>query len=409
MKTIDQTPTLSTTVSFANGLGIMENVQRLRNYHCIERRCMKILAGWFLNAPAYETKYTLGYHLWDHAEHVTWLRTRLVEMRGGHPDASVAPALRALMDEALNAPDTDSMLRGLYGVIKRALLAAYKEHLADADASANANEIRLLRRLIPELEAQLAWYDALKLEQKSDPWQDYIQDLLQMAGGIHGGCTESNQQPAIRNSHVRNSYVRPKTLLFDERIRIGELTPYDTRKTLDAKTATIEQFKVFFNELYAAALLATILFDSFEDGHPWEYYYDFSHHFWDECRHSEFGALRLKEFGLQPSVCNTSLLLASEGMPVLHRIYYLTLGLEVFFMPRKQPRIKEYMKNGDLRSQLFADQDWSDETNHVRYGKKWIEHLLTDDQRTPDDIHDEVKVHLERTTGKPQETICAPY
>ena len=96
-------------------------------------------------------------------------------------------------------------------------------------------------------------------------------------------------------------------------------------------------------------------------------------------------------------------------MPVLHRIYYLTLGLEVFFMPRKQPRVKEYMKNGDLRSQLFADQDWSDETNHVRYGKRWIEHLLTDDQRTPDDIQEEVQAHLERTTGKPQPTICAPY
>src|SRR4029078_1849227 len=136
MKTIDQTSTLATTVSFANGLGIIENVQRLRKYHRVERGCMKILAGWFLNAPAYETKYTLGYHLWDHAEHVNWLRTRLGEMRGGHPDAAVAPALRALMDEALNAPDTGSMLRGLYGVIKRALLAAYKEHLADADASA---------------------------------------------------------------------------------------------------------------------------------------------------------------------------------------------------------------------------------------------------------------------------------
>jgi hypothetical protein len=406
MITIDQTTTASETVSTANGLSISENVQRLRNYHCIERRCMKIHAGWFLNAPAYETKYTLGYHLWDHAEHVHWLRTRLVEMRGGHPDASVAPALRALMDEALNAPDTDSMLRGLYGVIKKALLVALKEHLTVADPSANACEIRLLRRLIPEIEAQIAWYDGLKLETKRDPWQAYIRGLLEAAGGIHGHSTATG---IPTGTAVRVPYLRPKTLLFDERIRIGELTAYDTRKTLDPKSATIEQFKVFFNELYAAALLATILFDSFDDGHPWEYFYDFSHHFWDEVRHSEFGATRLKEFGLQPSVCNTSLLIASEGMTVLQRIYYLTLGLEVFFMPRKQPRVKEYQKNGDLRSQLFADQDWSDETNHVRYGKRWIEHLLTDDQRTPDDIREEVQAHLERTTGKPQESICAPY
>jgi hypothetical protein len=447
MKNIESA-TAPAPVSSFNGLDIASSVQRLRTYHCVERRCIKVLAGWFLRAPAYETKYGLAYHLWDHAEHVTWLRARLVEMRGGQPDASVAPGLRAVLDETLHAPDTDAMLRGLYGVIKRDLLAAYREHLKLTDAAANASEIRLLRRIIPEIEAQLAWYDSLNLENGVCPWQEYIRAQWQAVGGISGerqatpappfqggengrtlttiaGAAEGarssppfergGSKPLGESSPnsfappTRTLFARPKTILFDQRIRIGELTPYDVRKTLDSRAATVEQFKVFFNELYAAALLASILFDAFDDGYPWEFYSDFAHHFWDEVRHSEFGALRLTELGERPSVCNPTLFEASESMPVLHRICYLTLGLEVYFMPRKQPRVKEYMNNGDQRSQLFADQDWSDETNHVRYGKKWIEFLLTDDQREVEDLQLEIRAHLERVTGRKHETVSAPY
>ncbi len=397
IKILDTTPSA--------GLDISSSVQRLRAYHTVERRSIRILAGWFLYAPAYETKYKLGYHLWDHAEHVTWLRQRLAEMRGGQPDASVPPALRALMDEALQAPDTDSMLRGLYGVIKRALLQAYKEHLDLADAAANASEIRLLRRLIPEVDAQLEWYESLNLEQQSDPWQEYIRALLNAAGGITGGQPKGPMPicPAGKR------FERSRTIHFDARVHSGELTPYETRRTLDPQAATVEQFKVFFNELYAASLLASVLFDSFDDGNPWEFYSDFSHHFWDEVRHSEFGALRLKELGHSPAVCNPALYEQSESLPVLHRICYLTLGLEVYFMPRKLPRVREYQANGDAPSQLFADQDWSDETNHVRYGKRWIDHLLQDDQRSPEDLQDEIRAHFERVTGRPQTEISAPY
>ena len=415
MPTAVQPPPANSEQLTARGLDIAASVQRLRHYHCIERRCIKTLAGWFICAPAYETKYKLGYHLWDHAEHVTWLRARLAEMRGGQPDASVPPALRSVMDETLNAPDCDSMLRGLYGVVKRELLAAYREHVGKADAAANASEIRLLKRIIPELEAQLAWYESLNLETHPDPWQEHIRALLNAAGGVAGFAAQSSPSPLTplppgeRGTVSRAPFVRPATIQFDERIRIGDLTPYDVRQKMDARLATIEQFKVFFNEMYAAALLASILFDAFEDGYPWEFYSDFSHHFWDEVRHSEFGALRLTEFGSCPSVCNPKLFEASESMPVLHRICYLTLGLEVFFMPRKQPRVKEYLANGDSRSQLFADQDWSDETNHVRYGKRWIEFLLTDDQRTVDDLQQEIKDHLERVTGRKHDSISAPY
>jgi len=99
----------------------------------------------------------------------------------------------------------------------------------------------------------------------------------------------------------------------------------------------------------------------------------------------------------------------SQGMPVLHRIAYLTLGLEVYFMPRKRPRVKAYIERNDPRSQFFADQDWSDEANHVRYGKRWVGFLLEDDMRTEEDVLAEVRKHLEAVTGKEQAAFAAPF
>jgi hypothetical protein len=57
---------------------------------------------------------------------------------------------------------------------------------------------------------------------------------------------------------------------------------------------------------------------------------------------------------------------------------------------------QQYRRRGDARSSLYADIDWSDEINHVRYGKRWIEWFLRDDARTIADIQSEVRVRLSR-------------
>ena len=78
-------------------------------------------------------------------------------------------------------------------------------------------------------------------------------------------------------------------------------------------------------------------------------------------------------------------------------------------MPRKEPRVREYEARGDHRSQLFADQDWSDEITHVRYGSTWCDHLLKDDFRTVEDLLEEVKQHLAAATGQEVSKISAPF
>jgi uncharacterized ferritin-like protein (DUF455 family) len=85
------------------------------------------------------------------------------------------------------------------------------------------------------------------------------------------------------------------------------------------------------------------------------------------------------------------------------------LGLEVFFMPRKSERTRYYEKHGDSRSQLFADVDWSEEINHVNYGKRWIKHFLEEDARTVEDIQGEISGYLEEFQKQLPEGKKAPW
>lgn len=391
--------------STRRGLGILETADKLRNYVYIEKAFIRISAGWFLQIRPYSHKYKLAYHLYDHCEHVTWMKGRLEEMRGGRPNASVRPEINNVLQEIIHAPDEVSFLNAFYGVVKRKLLNDYRNDLLALDPSANANEYRLFERIIADLDAQLKWYEGLELD-TGDEWSGYITGLIDSAGGFLGSDSRS---AAVSRPHAKR-FERPKTILVDDSIELGELVSYEEREEMNPEDATIEQFRVFFNELFAASLLASVIYDASEGGdYPWEFFEDFCRQFWDEARHSEFGAIRLKELGQEPDRCNPVLFELSENMPVLHRVAYLTRGLEAYFMPRKPKRLKEYQDRGDTRSQLFADHDWSDEISHVRYGTKWVDYLLDDDFRTVEDVLEEVKDHLSRMTGKEVKDISAPF
>jgi len=385
------------------GLNIPLSSQHLRNLAAVERARLRILSGWFLRIGNFEYKYKLAYHLYDASEHITWIRSRLKEMRGGNPDASVRPELTTILEKALHAPSDHDFLAGFYGVVTRDLLNTVENELNILDTAANANEVRILQRIRNNLQEQLRWYD--RLEAETSAWANYLQSQFIAIGGIHG----DHDKRAALSRFEATPFERPQTLQFDESITKGQLTSYERRMEMDSKGATIEQFKVFFNELYAAALLASILFDASNGNYPWEFFADFSRHFWDEARHSEFGAIRLRELGVEPDRVNLELFEESQSLPVLHRVAYLTRGLEAYFMPRKPKRVKEYEENGDIRSQLFADQDWSDEINHVRYGSRWTNYLLENDHREVEDIIEEVKEHLSRVRNTPVHNIEAPY
>lgn len=385
----------------AHGLSVYPLVDALRRAAYVERLSVKHLCGWFLAARPYEMKHRLGHHAWNHAEHTQWLQERLGYLRGGLGGPNLDPALIRFVALTQDAPSEYAYVAGSYLVLKRALLGHYEAMLAECDPTANAFDLRLLGRIVPEIREQIAWGE-LVLDDDPDPevtgaWAAYLQEALEQIGGL----SSAGGRPAFPEHPLRTPFELPDRILFDDRISDRPLTPHDEKSKLPYEDAVREQFRVFFNEIYAASMLAAILCESFEHSLPWAFIFDFTRHFWDEVRHSEFGAVRLKELGHEPDRCDQTLFLNSLSMPLLHRVCYLTLVLEPYYMPRKKPRFQEYGQAGDERSRLFADHDWSDEINHVRLGKEWLDRLLEDDARDLAQIKEETRQMLERTTGAP--------
>lgn len=390
-----------------HGIAVFPLTDRLRRAAYIERLSIKHLSGWFVAARPYEIKHQFGYDVWTHAEHTEWLLDRLHHLRGGHPSASIAPGLVHLVDLTLHAPDEYAYIRGAYQVLKKALLDFYEETLDACDPAANASDRRLLKRIIPELREQIAWSDEVLQDdphpEQSEAWAQHVRDQLGALGGLGGeGALPDDRHP------LKTSFSLPDEIQFDERISDKPLMPHEEKIKLDYEQSVREQFRVFFNEIYAASMLATILFESFEQNLPWAFIHDVARHFWDECRHSEFGAVRLKELGLAPDRCDQTLFKNGMDMPLLHRFCYLTMILETHYMPRKKPRFESYREAGDQRSQLFADHDWSDEINHVRLGKDWLEHLLEDDARDIKQLKNETKKILKKRS-KDREEVLSPF
>lgn len=374
------------------GLDVQSSAVQLRRYLSAHRAVMRALAGWLIATPRYEDKYAFGYQLWDHARHALAIQHRLSELRGGFSEASIEPRLDFALSELPHARDTGEFVDGLHVGLLGVLQDAYATHLGVAHPAANAPEIILIRQISSDLQRHQAWAGG-RLEPGSAPdaaWREYLLSLLSGGFGLDGasGTAEPHSRPHS------GLFRRPATILTDERIRRGGLLSFEDRRLLSYTEEVAEQFKVFFNEMYAACILASVLFDASASAVPLDFLCDVAHHCWDEVRHSEFGAVRLRELGLAPTQLDPILYEEAEGMPFMHRFCHLTLNLEVFFMPRKRPRKEQYEAAGDTASRLFADVDWSDEINHVRYGKRWTEWFLKDDARSIDDLKEEVEAYL---------------
>lgn len=391
------------------GVGIGKTADFIRRCAYVEQSLVRSLAGWFLKAPKWETKIRIGYLLYAHAEHAHDLTGKLDEMRGGNRHVSIDPDVEKACEELLHAPDASRFLAG-YAAAAAQLGAAYREYIEKADESANAPEIRMFRRILEDLGAaertasELAAEDGDAVQRSA--WAEYVHSLFSAAGGVSGFAPKT--ESAVRRP-AESRFEWPSPIVFDDRLRHADLGTYEQKMSLPLRERAIGEFEVYFNEFYAAALLATVLYDSWKLHAPRQYFMDIARHFWDEVRHAEFGAVRLRELGVEPSKINMSLFEQSRHMPILHRFCYLTYGLEVFFMPRKSERTRYYEQAGDARSQLFADVDWSEEINHVNYGKRWVNHFLENDARTIQDIQDEIAEFLARAGAALPEGRKAPW
>jgi len=207
------------------GYSVERTVQLLRRYLFVESQTMCCLVAHLNAVPEWEVKCGLSLHLWQDAEHCTWLRDRVKEMRTPplHLDRIPDPALDALIQELIRSRTTIELLTGVYRVLKPASIAAMQRHLAEANPLADQPTRRLLRFILLEEEEQLAWGDralgSLVEEEESgatveagEHWIAHLQAYLDAAGGIaaDGERATENELPPARAEEPFNPIRTPQ-------------------------------------------------------------------------------------------------------------------------------------------------------------------------------------------------------
>jgi hypothetical protein len=372
----------------AAGLAVDATVLRLRRYVYLKSQLLFIFTAHFNRLPEWETKSAISLHLWQDAEHSAWFRTRVTEMRTPphNLDKVPDPDLAALIAELQRPADSLEFLVGIYGVLKPALAAAFREHLRVAHPIADHPTRRLLRFAVSEEEEQIAWGEAAitallctEKRRADDPaltaWKNRLLARLAASGGIHG----EGQRVPVAPMHVPTLSWPASTSLIPKRdARFPHV--WRSRGVVPAPTRPVHErlwwmMNVRLNEMHVSELIATVIADWKDQ--PWAFYHDLARHLWDETRHCLLGEVAFVSQGIDFTQIPTHIGFAEYPNRELSppERYAFLWGIEQGLMTKtgKQAEVALARAGGDDRATVFQDFDWADEVLHAAIGRRWLE------------------------------------
>jgi hypothetical protein len=373
------------------GYGVERTVTLLRRYLYVEGETMRCLAAHLNGIPEWEVKCAVSLHLWQDAEHGTWLRSRVKEMRtpplhlGEVPDK----ALAAFFEELIRSEATSELLIGVYQVLKQELIRALRRHMVEANPLADQPTMRTLKFILLEEEEQLEWgLDALgsvleheqpSAEERSslDAWEDHLNAYLDAAGGISGDwerTSEADLPPSRAVGRFEPVRIPRRDGRFSRVWRSRGIRPED----VSPHERDWWNLYVRLTEMHVPELLALIMYD-WKD-RPWEFYHDVARHLWDEARHAMLGEVAFEARGA--NMFDVPHEIAFAELPNTQfdprDRYVLLWGAEQGAMkgPTGKRRQHDVAKAAtDPLSITFHDFDWADEVLHVQIARRWLKPL----------------------------------
>lgn len=368
------------------GISVDATVDRLRRYVYLKSQSLFIMAEHFNAVPEWEVKGALSLHMWQDAEHSTWLRARITEMRTPphHLDKVPDAALADFIGELRNAADTPELLVGLYEILKPRFIEALRDHLNATHIIADHPTRRLLRFILSEEEEQVAWgQQALQALLPRDPaslerlnnWRTHLQAYLSAAGGISG------HEPRPASASLPSP--RPSSFQATSRVprRDGRFPHvWRSRGVVPAADRPVHEriwwmMNVRLNEMHVSELIASVIADW--KGQPWSFYHDLARHLWDETRHCMLGEISFASQGIDFTKIPTHIGFAEYPNTQLEPAdrYSFLWGIEQGLMGKtgKQAEVALAQAGGDERAEVFQDYDWADEVLHAQIGRRWLE------------------------------------
>lgn len=355
----------------AGGLSVDECVARLKRCHWMFRRLHGIFIHRLTSEPVYELKMAFSLHAHYCAEHAAALRKRVGEMREPPLGLNVAPdeGLEVCFDEILAAPDTATLLHGIYAVAMPGLEACLARHLEETNPLLDHPSLRVCRFALLEVR-EMNEYGRQALEAFADgtdrsEWTGVLSGLL--AGEKIERRYSANPPPydpvPRRDGRFPDPYnmgVHAEAFLYDE--------------AMPVEPKTLMLYYKRLREIDVPEMMASILAQTPDK--PWGYVADMTRQLWDEARHAMMGEVGFVRAGLDwrelVKVNFTWSLALNTQLEPLERhavLYFIEQGL----MPKTGKRFEweTAIAGGEGFAALVQDYDWADEVLHARIGRDW--------------------------------------
>ena len=363
-------------------LGIDANRQLLNRYRYVEHEGLRLLAGWLPRVATFELKCELGRTIWENALHVNALYLRLREIQSPAFQVPADPALVRLMQELPHAPDEFGLALAYYRVLVPGLILALEHHETATFPNSDQPSVHALRHGLLDLRAQgervapvlAAAERAGKITAAARNCENYVRDQLAAAGGADGTGPRPARPPAAPAG--RKVFTAPREAARDERFTqrgadFAQMPPED-----NYAEHTAEEFERYSTEMLAAETVALVLHAV--TGMPWEFEFDTARHLYDEVRHCLMGYEWMRQHGMDPfdSPQYLHVFRWRSQFPPVMQYCMLTMGNEVHAFPYRHRRVEAHQQSGDQLSEQFVRYDIADETQHVRFGNRWLPELL---------------------------------
>lgn len=365
--------------------------QFLKNLADFQTELFRVMGGFIPGVTDWLARRELSHLVFRDARRVQDLRTRFRELGVSfnemHLSASVAG--RDLIEALCDAPSTNDFLAGVFTTVKPALADAIQKYLASMEGVYDLPTQPIIKANLEEIQSQVIWAEKL-LGRLGDakPDQAFRKKIQEMSAKLAAQLEKPDTkgaEPVLKGRRIGNLPILngavPDGFHFVEK-GIGPLkepNEYPDRERWHALN--------FLQEVQAGDSCASLLFET--PDMPWEFFFDCARHMWDEMRHCEFGELKLRALGVdfrKAGLSNMAYNLRQTLSPLDRYAALTTQEADAF--PGKHAGLKDALEHKDAVSSMAWSYDIADETQHVRYGHRWIPVMIekTREPRSADQV-----------------------
>jgi hypothetical protein len=350
---------------------------------------LKNLADFQTELARIQAGFGPGFSVWAQRKELPMLvfrtlrRVQDLRLRGRELGVSFAEmhlsegvAARDLRRALCAANSTADLLQAAMIVVPGVLAEAIDAYLKRNDRIYDLPSVPLLEASREELRTQAAWaksaLEVLAREAGETPDATFVARVQTIAESLPEALeTHFDRTPVRVQAGRRMGRLPLAEAVLPAGFRPLPFGPESLSRENEYRDRERYHAVNFLQEVQAADSCASMLFEA--PDMPWDFYFDLSRHLWDESRHAMFGERKLADLGssaAEAGLSSTAYTLRQTLTPLDRYAALATQEADAF--PGKHAGLKDAVAHGDSVSAMAWSYDIADETQHVRFGNKWI-------------------------------------